>query len=250
MSKITEQKKQGKKVADVEQPTEEPAKTDLSNTPSFSREINAFALEIESLSRAKSQAMKAVINSTENMVKSLTTFIDEKGITDNKEEGKHIYKTKLDDLQLLNKWMKDIRSSSFAIQKTPQIFFCALIHQYDAFLGKLLRVIFCVKPEFLNASQKQITFSELMSFGSLDEALQHLVEKEIESIIRESHVDQLKWMENKFKLPLRKGLSAWPLFIEITERRNLFVHCDGVVSSQYLTTCRSHKIKLEKGIKL
>jgi len=89
-----------------------------------------------------------------------------------------------------------------------------------------------------------------MSFGSLDEALQHLVEKEIESIIRESHVDQLKWMENKFKLPLRKGLSAWPLFIEITERRNLFVHCDGVVSSQYLTTCRSHKIKLEKGIKL
>ncbi|MBN1547912.1 MAG: hypothetical protein JW902_14775, partial [Syntrophaceae bacterium] len=38
----------------------------------------------------------------------------------------------------------------------------------------------------------------------------------------------------------RKGLDIWGEFIEITERRNLFVHSNGVVSSQYLKVCEQH----------
>jgi hypothetical protein len=30
---------------------------------------------------------------------------------------------------------------------------------------------------------------------------------------------------------------VWPLFVEVTERRNLFVHTDGVVPHQYLDVC-------------
>ncbi|MCG7859183.1 hypothetical protein MD537_19565, partial [Flavihumibacter sediminis] len=42
----------------------------------------------------------------------------------------------------------------------------------------------------------------------------------------------------------------WEKFVEITERRNLFVHCDGVVSSQYLSNCRGAKVKFEKQIQV
>lgn len=52
-------------------------------------------------------------------------------------------------------------------------------------------------------------------------------------------------MEDKFGLTLTKGLKIWPTFIEITERRNLFVHNDGVVSKQYLNICAEHKCKLD-----
>jgi hypothetical protein len=45
-------------------------------------------------------------------------------------------------------------------------------------------------------------------------------------------------------MPLRKNLPVWDKFIEITERRNLFVHCDGVVSSQYLKVCEKHNVDL------
>jgi hypothetical protein len=41
-------------------------------------------------------------------------------------------------------------------------------------------------------------------------------------------------------------LPVWEKFIEITERRNLFVHSDGVVSSQYLNNCKVYKVKFEK----
>lgn len=53
-------------------------------------------------------------------------------------------------------------------------------------------------------------------------------------------------MENNFKIPLREGLEVWAKFIEITERRNLFVHCDGIVSKQYLEVCNKHGFDFSK----
>ena len=36
-----------------------------------------------------------------------------------------------------------------------------------------------------------------------------------------------------------KDFKEWPDFVELTERRNLFVHSDGVVSQQYISVCKS-----------
>src|SRR5258708_31026829 len=76
-----------------------------------------------------------------------------------------------------------------------------------------------------------------------------MVEKEIDALLRESHANQLDWLEKKFNIVLRKDLPAWPVFIELTERRNLFVHTNGVVSRQYLEVCRNHSCQLHEGIR-
>lgn len=244
MTKKEERIKRSQKASEADQHIEKPSAIDLNQPTSFQHEINAFALEMESLYRANIQTMKVVTNSAKKQADELTKFIKERSVTAKTEEGEAAYEIKPGDLKRLEKGTKDLSSSYLAVKKIPQIFFCALIHQYDAFLGKLLYVAFSVKPEFLNASQKQITFSELRSFNSLDEACQRLVEKEIESMIRENHSEQFVWMEKRFGLPLRKDLPSWPSFIEMAERRNLFVHCDGVVSSQYLAVCKTHGVKL------
>jgi hypothetical protein len=84
-------------------------------------------------------------------------------------------------------------------------------------------------------------FAQLAEFGSIERAKEYLVDKEIESVLRKSHSEQFDWLENKLGLPLRTNLPAWTLFIEITERRNLFVHTNGLVSHQYLEVCERHK---------
>ena len=89
----------------------------------------------------------------------------------------------------------------------------------------------------------------MVGFDSIEAARAHIVEKEVESVLRESHADQFGWMEKKFKVPLRDGLSIWPSFIEVTERRNLFVHTGGEVSDQYLGVCRSHQYDYGKTAK-
>jgi hypothetical protein len=134
----------------------------------------------------------------------------------------------------------------FLVQRS---IFVSLISQYDAFLGRLLRAIFILRPEQLNASEKQLTYSQLATFPNMEAAREFVIEKEVETVLRSSHADHFKWMEHRFALPLTKGLGIWPQFIEITERRNLFVHTDGVVSRQYLAVCKEHGCPLDADTK-
>jgi hypothetical protein len=65
-------------------------------------------------------------------------------------------------------------------------------------------------------------------------------------VLRKSHSEQFDYLESRLGLKLRVNLPIWKSFIEITERRNLLVHCDGIVSNQYIKNCQEHKIKLDK----
>lgn len=118
----------------------------------------------------------------------------------------------------------------------------SLVSQYDSFLGGLLRTFFRLRPELLNASERTLTLKELQTFESISAAREFIVEKEVEAVIRKSHVEQFEWMESRFDISLRKGLNVWPTFVEVTERRNLLVHCGGIVSSHYLSVCRQHDV--------
>lgn len=96
------------------------------------------------------------------------------------------------------------------------------------------------KPELLSSSEKNLSFKDLVGLGSIDAAREFIIEKEIKSVIRLSHSDQIAWLEKKLSIPLTKELKIWPAFIELCERRNIFTHTNGVVSSQYCRVCREH----------
>ena len=132
----------------------------------------------------------------------------------------------------------------------PASFVVALVSQYDAFLGRLIQVLFTFKPDAINVSEKSLTFAELLEFGSIDAAKKFILEKEVESLLRNSHAEQFTWLEKKFDIFLRKDLKTWGDFIELTERRNLLVHTGGIISTQYLKNCKEHNVIFSEDIKL
>jgi hypothetical protein len=129
-------------------------------------------------------------------------------------------------------------------------FLVSLVSQFDTYIGDMIKAIFLVRPELLNSSEKQITFSDLLKFGDVDTAKEFIVEKEIESVLRESYTEQFKWFERKLNIQLRKDLPIWKVFIEITQRRNVFVHNDGKVSNQYLNVCKENEVALPSVVKI
>ena|ERR1700722_3154813 len=135
-----------------------------------------------------------------------------------------------------------VEQTSIAIKAISRSYVVSLISQHDSFLGGLLRALFYKRPELLNASERRLTFKDLKSFESISAARDFVVEKEVETLIRKSHAEQFDWLEHAFSIKLRKGLESWKTFMEVTERRNLFVHCEGRVSSQYLMSCRQQGI--------
>jgi hypothetical protein len=80
---------------------------------------------------------------------------------------------------------------------------------------------------------------------TIENARNFIIDKEIETVLRKSHSEQFDYLEKLIGIKLRENLPIWQTFIEITERRNLLVHCDGVVSNQYLKNCNEHKCKID-----
>lgn len=143
-----------------------------------------------------------------------------------------------------------LRVLNTAYRLTPHSILVALVSQYDALLGEILRTTYHLRPELLHASEKTFACRELWEFDSIDEARAYAVENEIESFLRKSHVKQFKLLENQLGISLRTDLTIWPEFVELTERRNLIVHTNAVVSAQYITVCKREGVVLGDDIVL
>jgi hypothetical protein len=130
--------------------------------------------------------------------------------------------------------------SSLAGKIIPESLFVSLISQYDAFLTRLLRAIYELKPDVLNGSERNLTFSQLVEMKTIENAREYIIDKEVDTVLRKSHLEQFEYLEKLIGIKLREKLPIWQTFIEITERRNLLVHCDGTISNQYLKNCREH----------
>ncbi|MFD2603302.1 hypothetical protein [Flavobacterium suzhouense] len=224
--------------------------------PNFRAEINTFIKHIEAQADIVPLVMKLLSVKRVQESKHVQKFIKENGLIeegslededDNDPENSKSEKTvKLvippEKIKVFLELTDVVETTNLAYSLLPINFVVSFVSQYDSYLGGLIRTMFVAQPELLNYSEKNILFSELIKFTSINEAREFIVEKEVESVLRESHLKQFKWLENKLNIPLRKDLPSFSDFIEVTERRNLFVHCNGIVSRQYLEVCRENGV--------
>lgn len=115
--------------------------------------------------------------------------------------------------------------------------FINLFSAFDKFTGILIKELYLSKPELFKSLNKEIKLSEVLILDSLDDLKASVLSDDIEQLRRKSYLDQFKELENRFSINLR-NFKTWPIFIEAAQRRNLLTHCDGVVSQQYLKTCK------------
>lgn len=175
----------------------------------------------------------------------LGRFLEEHGeVVEDKGDGQKSYRVGPVHFGKLRRLDRQVTSSTVAQSLLPGSLLVTLVSRYDAFLGRLIRAMVLTRPELLKSSERSLSLNTLLDLGDFESAREYLIEKEIESILRKSHDDHFTWLESKLDMTLRKDLPSWPAFVELTERRNLLVHCDGVVSHQYLTNCKDHSVQL------
>jgi hypothetical protein len=177
-----------------------------------------------------------------SLQKKVVAFTQENGLKreDLSSEEEDVYEVEFHDFIAFRGIMDDIRIFNEGSKHIPIVMLVGLISTYDSYLSQLLEAVFKVNPDAVSASDKTMTFSELTKFASIEEARNSIVTKEIETLMRDSHHEQFDAMEKRFGMKLREGLSIWPNFIEVCERRNLFTHTGGVVSGQYIKAGVQH----------
>ncbi|ADK81282.1 hypothetical protein [Sediminispirochaeta smaragdinae] len=143
-----------------------------------------------------------------------------------------------------------ISKLEISLNIAPRNYIISLISQFDFYIGNLIRYVLNKQPEILNTSDRKLTFADIKKFDSIEKAITYLIEKEVDSVIRCSHDDHLKWFEKKLNINLRSDKKLIEEFIEITERRNLFTHCDGSVNESYLEKVGRNSDTIVVGSKL
>lgn len=176
--------------------------------------------------------------------RSVREFTRKRGVCLEKGEFE-TYSLSIEYLGELTRRIERGTSIRAGVASLPNMFLVGLVSAYDKFLSDLIRVIFMERPELLSSSERNLSFKDLIEIGSVEAARERIIDKEIETVIRKSHSEQISWLESKLNMPLTKDLDIWPDFIEICERRNLFTHTGGVISEQYLKICKDHGCSLE-----
>lgn len=153
-------------------------------------------------------------------------------------------------IKLIRKTIKEINrhNKSDIASILEKSLFINLFSILDKYVGDLIFILYNKKPELFNSMNKEVCLSEVLQYSSIDELRNVVLEKEIESLRRKSYLEQFKEMEKLFSITLTK-FDQWPRFIENAQRRNLFTHCDGVVSDQYLSICRQVGFKVKDDCK-
>jgi hypothetical protein len=189
----------------------------------FEKAINSFQNTVPFIMRMIPSILQLMDD------RALRSFARNRG--DLLEKGEfETYRLSIDHLGEFTRRMDNGGSIRSGVGSLPSMFFVGLVSAYDKFLSELIRAIFIARPELLSSSERNLSFRDLIEIGSVDAARERIIEKEIETVIRKSHSEQISWLEFKLNMPLTKDLAIWPDFIEICERRNLLTHTGGVIS--------------------
>ncbi len=109
-----------------------------------------------------------------------------------------------------------------------------------------MAVLYQSNPNLYNNINREIPLSEALQYESMDELRQVMLDKEIETLRRKGYIDQFNDLEKRFSITTLTKFDSWPTFIERAQRRNLFTHCDGIVSKQYLDSCKKVEFKFKE----
>ena len=231
---------------------EAPAKVDEAEENTrhpLEAEIDRFTKNITGLRSTLPLVFLASVGSLASNAKQSADFLEKFGEKIESGDSGDSYKIPPEHTKAFEKLQVEGQELRVGIDLIPSSFLISIVSQFDVFLGRLLKWLYSVRPEILSASGRSISYADLLNYDSVDEAREHLVEKEVESFLRESHIEHFNILERKLEMPLRKGLECWPQFVELCERRNLAVHADRIVSRRYLEVCREHGCELSEGVK-
>lgn len=144
-----------------------------------------------------------------------------------------------------NKIFKRKCRAEKTFQLIPPSYIVTLVSLYDTFLAGFVRCIYSLKENLILESNITFNYRDIAEYGSIKEVKKNVIDNTIDKLFRDSHTEQIDWIEKAIGINSLKQFAGWASFVELTERRNLFVHSDGVVSSQYLKECKKCKYKTD-----
>lgn len=109
-----------------------------------------------------------------------------------------------------------------------------LVVFFEILIGKLIKQRLISYPKSGGIENKSLTLSEINSLGSIENALDYLIDSEVESVLRKKYEDWIEYFKKNMNVNVDALNQKNNMIVEITQRRNLFVHNKGIINNIYL----------------
>lgn len=211
-------------------------------------ELHGLALGLRSHYVAFQPVWKTLLNDAAKKFKARREFMDSRigaqnqGRAAGEEDGSVSVKLRPGELGLWRKLESEFSAAHNARQFVAQSFIVSLFARFDQFLGNLYALALSSNPQALGSVDHKFSFSDLVRLGSVDDARQEVLDKEIADFLFKSRVDQVRRLEEVADIRLKDRVRTWGEFEVLALKRNLIVHNGGVVNQKFLEVCARNEV--------
>ena len=239
-----------KKSTKLEEQEQSPAKDEVEISSILLFKSQDFLSDLD-IAREMFEIIEPILSEKdEEQKKHVDSIIDEitgkiKEVDDSEEDTE--VEISYNDLQKLQKGVSRMYKAGIMFRQNSIVL---LISKLDEFVTELLKIALGENPEIVKNSEKSINYDQIFKYDSINDMIRDIVSEEIDSLMRKSHAVSISYLDDSFKLGVIENITDWPAFIELTQRRNLFVHSGGKINSQYIENCKKYKVELGDDIEV
>lgn len=207
---------------------------DLSIAEKYVREHNS-QIKINKLRQGLSQAIDVMQEDYDNNIgKADNEVIETKG-------GVHQTKKELGQMIsfVKNNYNRERRNDDFLLI----VSFTHLVTLLDSAIIDVTREILLLVPEIVCSTNKEIKYSDLFKFNSMQALQESVIEEELLIFGYKSVKDQIEYIHKFAKIELVDKTTISNV-AEIRATRNLIVHNKGIVNNIYLNSVKSSDFRI------
>ncbi|MHA6481041.1 hypothetical protein ACX1C1_03855 [Paenibacillus sp. strain BS8-2] len=115
-----------------------------------------------------------------------------------------------------------------------------LVVFFELLIANIIKYRLFKYPDAANLKDKTLTIDEIRRLGNFENAEAYLIENEVEGIIRQKHQEWFAYFKKNLKTVNFDFMTRFEAELnEIIQRRNLFVHNEGIINNIYLSNVNS-----------
>ena len=111
-----------------------------------------------------------------------------------------------------------------------------LVSYFDFLLSDLIRYFYRKHPDILSTKELPLTLMELTELGSVNDAIDSVINKEADNVLYGSLDKQKNYFNNTLKINTKDNIINWSKLEEAMERRHIIVHNNCKINRRYLTS--------------
>ncbi len=198
--------------------------------------LRVFVRNVEPSAKAYDIKATRYIETIKSDIKDILS----QNIPESKYDGSpRINKEKLEKatagiIGVLKEYRRLPRITTAQVEMLYKSSFVMLISFFDYLPYDIIHCYYKMYPERLPDKDLSIYLGELKLCADIDEAIDFILGKKVDSIISEGLKKQKWFLQNTLHIDLKEKIINWDIINEAIERRNVIVHSNSMIDKKYL----------------